>query len=357
MVRPSAPRFLNFGDRFELPVVRAEPDRRADDACDVAVRATNADAHRRRGPRASRCRPTTASRCGFPAAAEMPGTARFQIGACRAAAAADAAEFALPVWTPATTEAFATYGAIDEGAISAAGRRRPEDVVPQFGGLEVTTSVDGAPGADRRRALPRSAIPYECAEQLASRVLAVGRAARRARRRSRRKACRRRRDDRGASKRDLSGCALQNYDGGFAFWRRGDESWPYLTHPRGARAGAREGRRASGRPPARRSSASKPYLREHRAATYPAGTTDDVRRALHRPTRCYVAQAAWATATPARGARLIARRAASTSCRMEAMRLALPVLAGDAGARRPSCTAIRRHLAQPRHETAARRTS
>jgi len=41
MVRPSAPRFLNFGDKAELPVVvQNQTDK--DMAVDVALRATNA---------------------------------------------------------------------------------------------------------------------------------------------------------------------------------------------------------------------------------------------------------------------------------------------------------------------------
>ena len=52
---------------------------------------------------------------------------------------ADAAEVSLPVYTPATTEAFATYGVIDEGAAAQA-VKAPEGVFKEFGGLEVQTS-------------------------------------------------------------------------------------------------------------------------------------------------------------------------------------------------------------------------
>ena len=44
-----------------------------------------------------------------------------------------------PVYTPATTEAFATYGVVDEGAV-AQPVAAPEGVYPQFGGLEISTS-------------------------------------------------------------------------------------------------------------------------------------------------------------------------------------------------------------------------
>jgi hypothetical protein len=43
------------------------------------------------------------------------------------------------VWTPATTEAFATYGVIDDGVIRQP-VALPGKVWPQFGGLEVTTA-------------------------------------------------------------------------------------------------------------------------------------------------------------------------------------------------------------------------
>jgi hypothetical protein len=74
----------------------------------------------------------------FPAEAALAGTARFQVVGT-AAAGSDAAEVALPVWTPATTEAFATYGQIDDGAIKQP-VALPGQVVTQFGGLQVETS-------------------------------------------------------------------------------------------------------------------------------------------------------------------------------------------------------------------------
>ena len=74
----------------------------------------------------------------FPATTVSPGTARFQLAAV-SGDYADAAKVELPVYTPATTEAFATYGVIDQGAV-AQPVAAPGDVFPQFGGLEITTS-------------------------------------------------------------------------------------------------------------------------------------------------------------------------------------------------------------------------
>ena len=51
----------------------------------------------------------------FPATTAMAGTARVQIAAV-SGNYADAASIELPVYTPATTEAFATYGVLDEGS-------------------------------------------------------------------------------------------------------------------------------------------------------------------------------------------------------------------------------------------------
>lgn len=224
MVRPSPPRFLNFGDTFKLPVV-LQNQTDAPMTVRVAVRATNA-AITDGGGREVVVPANDRVEVQFPAAAEMAGTARFQIlGA--SGKASDAAELALPVWTPATTEAFATYGVIDAGAIKQP-VELPGKVVTQFGGLEITTS------STQLQALTDAFIylvtyPFECAEQRSSRILSIAAL----------------RDVLTAFKAEglpsVSAMEarvsadverlenLQNYDGGFAFWERGRPSWPYLT--------------------------------------------------------------------------------------------------------------------------------
>ncbi|MEM9491816.1 MAG: hypothetical protein AAGC55_21910, partial [Myxococcota bacterium] len=162
----------------------------------------------------------------FPAAAELAGTARFQV-ATAAGSWADAAEFALPVWTPATTEAFATYGEIDQGAIRQP-VAMPGQVVTAFGGLEITTS------STQLQALTDAllylvAYPYECAEQVSSRVLAVA-ALRDVLSAFQAEGLPAARDIEAAMSRDIDKLAtMQNPDGGFGFWRRGYESWPYIS--------------------------------------------------------------------------------------------------------------------------------
>src|SRR6185312_3952357 len=162
----------------------------------------------------------------FPASAVLAGTARFQVVGA-AGDASDAATFELPVWTPATTEAFATYGVIDAGATKQP-VALPGKVVESFGGLEVTTS------STNLQALTDAMLylvhyPFECAEQRSSRILAIAAL----------------RDVLTAFKtKDMPTAAqmehsvdvdiehlsqMQNYDGGFAFWDRGYPSEPYLT--------------------------------------------------------------------------------------------------------------------------------
>jgi alpha-2-macroglobulin len=232
MVRPSPPRFLNFGDAFQLPVVvQNQTDTQM--TVRVAVRASNAALTAGAG-REVTVPPNDRVEVRFPAAAELAGTARFQVvgeAGRGPAAASDAAELALPVWTPATTEAFATYGVIDDqtpGGAVAQPVALPGKVVTQFGGLEVTTaSTHLAALTDAMLYLVH--YPFECSEQRSSRILAIAAL----------------QDVLAAfHTRDMPSAAaiqdsvrvdvehlsqLQNSDGGFAFWDRGYPSVPYLS--------------------------------------------------------------------------------------------------------------------------------
>jgi uncharacterized protein YfaS (alpha-2-macroglobulin family) len=223
MVRPSAPRFLNFGDKFELPVViQNQTDEPM--TVEVVARATNLELD------TAGLRVTVPANdrieVRFPASTLMAGTARIQIAAI-SGTFADAAVIEIPVYTPATTEAFATYGVIDEGVI-AQPVLYPTGVFPQYGGLEINTSST-ALQALTDAVLYLVAYPFECSEQLASRILAVAAL----------------RDVLTAFKADglpapdeleaavtrdiqrLQG--MQNYDGGFPYWRQGFESIPFNT--------------------------------------------------------------------------------------------------------------------------------
>src|SRR6185436_5085755 len=101
MVRPSAPRFLNFGDRFELPVVvQNQTDAPLD--VDVVVQGSNlvftdavdgATGQRVTVPANDRVE------VRFPATADQVGTARFRVAAAAAdGLGSDAAVVELPVY-------------------------------------------------------------------------------------------------------------------------------------------------------------------------------------------------------------------------------------------------------------------
>jgi uncharacterized protein YfaS (alpha-2-macroglobulin family) len=194
MVRPSAPRFMNFGDRVDLPVVvQNQTDK--DMAVDVVLRATNAeliggDPSRSEGvlPVATEERTLPTGRVSafgkrvvvkandraevrFPVSAMKAGTARFQF-AVSSGSFSDAAEISLPVWTPATTESFATYGTTEQNGAIIQPVETPGDVYPQFGGLEVTTS------STQLQELTDAFIylanyPYGGSEQIASRMIST----------------------------------------------------------------------------------------------------------------------------------------------------------------------------------------
>ena len=247
MARPSAPRFLNFGDRFELPIV-LQNQTDAPLVVDVAVRATNAVLVQSPTSNVSRqgLVPISAAQPGglnaagrrvtvpahdrvevrIPAAAVKAGIARFQIGAV-SGRWSDAAEIQLPVWTPASTEAFATYGEIDHGGINQP-VKAPANVFTEVGGLEIETS------STQLQALTDAVIyltsyPYECSEQLASRIITVA-ALRDVLTAFKTKDLPTPRAMEAAVTRDLKRLrGMQNEDGSFGFWQRGNESWPYIS--------------------------------------------------------------------------------------------------------------------------------
>jgi uncharacterized protein YfaS (alpha-2-macroglobulin family) len=224
MVRPSAPRFLNFGDRFELPVVvQNQTDYPMEVA--VAVRAANAELTDGGGRRVQ-IPANDRVEVRFPTAAVKAGTARFQIAAA-SGEWADAAEVSLPVWTPATTEAFATYGEVDSGAIIQP-VKAPSDAIKQFGGLEVTTSSTQLQELTDA-VLYLTAYPYECSEQLSSRIIAIA-ALKDVLTAFKAKELPKPEEMVAAVKRDIKRLqSRQQSDGGFGFWRRDDHSYPYVN--------------------------------------------------------------------------------------------------------------------------------
>lgn len=224
MVRPSAPRFLNFGDSFEFPIV---VQNQTDDAMtiDVALRASNARLSSLAGRRVT-VPANDRVEVRIPVSTARAGTAHFQVAAT-SGRWSDAAEVSLPVWTPATTEAFATYGEVDQGAIGQP-VKAPADVFTDFGGLEVETSSTQLQQLTDAFLYLQS-YPYECSEQLASRILSVA-ALRDVLTAFKASGLPPPAEIEAAVARDLKRLeGMQNDDGGFGFWKRGEKSWPVLS--------------------------------------------------------------------------------------------------------------------------------
>ena len=118
----------------------------------------------------SRSRPTNGSRSAsrWPSTTPAPSATGSRPSA---GDLADSATGSLPAYTPTTTEAFATYGVIDDGAV-AQPLLTPKGVVEQFGGLDVDTSSTSL------QALTDAVVyltdyDYESADAYAARITAL----------------------------------------------------------------------------------------------------------------------------------------------------------------------------------------
>lgn len=224
MVRPSAPRFLNFGDSFELPVV-LQNQTDEDMVVDVVVTATNVALTEGNGQRVT-VPANDRIEVRFPTTTDQPGLARFQFAAV-SGDYADAANIDLPVYTPATTEAFATYGVIDEGAIAQT-VAVPEGVYTQFGGLEIDTSST-ALQALTDAVLYLVDYPYESSEARGSRILAIA-ALQDVLSAFDADGMPEQAEIEAQVRADIEGIArLQTSDGGFRWWSSNRTSYPFLT--------------------------------------------------------------------------------------------------------------------------------
>ena len=225
-IRPAAPRFLSFGDKFQLGVVLQN---QTDEAMQVDLVCRGANALIDSAPAAGyrlELKPKDRREVRIPCATNKAGTAIFQFGA-NAIAGSDAAQLSLPVWTPATSEAFATYGVLDQGAISQA-VARPAEVFPDFGSLSITTSST-ALAELTDSLLYLVGYPYECSEQLASRVLSTV-ALRDVLSAFQVPKLQSPEEIKEAIGRDFARLkALQNDDGGWDYWQRDKTSVPFLS--------------------------------------------------------------------------------------------------------------------------------
>jgi alpha-2-macroglobulin len=166
--RTIAPRFLTQGDAFSLPVLVQNLDARPR-TIDVAVRAANLVG---RGPAGKRVTIPGGQRAEvrFDFISRARGRAVVQTIAT-SENFADASNVELPVYEPATTEAFATYGTVDT-APRFEQLTVPAGIFGDVGGVEVElASTQLQSLTDAYWYLYR--YPYECAEQRSARMLAT----------------------------------------------------------------------------------------------------------------------------------------------------------------------------------------
>ena len=179
VMRPVAPRFLNFGDRFELALLLQNAGV-ADMGVQVAVHADNAELTVPAGELVAGCRvsmsPQERVEVRFPAAPAGAGIARFRLRAAVDAGWPDTADATatveVPVLLPTTTETAVACGDCDsDGAVRWPLPPLPS-ALPDHGGLEVSLSTTPLLTlTDAFLHVWRG--PYACSEQVASRVLAV----------------------------------------------------------------------------------------------------------------------------------------------------------------------------------------
>lgn len=343
MVRPSYPRFLNYGDRFSLPVV-LQNQTTVPLTVDVAARGDNVQLLEPAGLRV-RVPPSDRVEVRFPARAKMAGTARFQVAAA-AGKLADANEDELPVWTPATTEAFATYGQIDQGAVGQK-VQLPRGVVTEFGGLEITTASTGLQGlTDALLYLVR--YPFECNEQVASRMLAIAAlrdvlAAFRASEMPSPKALA------AFMAKDVERLkSRQHYSGGWDYWRKDREPNPFVSaHAAHALVMARAKRFSV---PQQMITGALNYLRNIRHR-FPHWYTPDARRVIE--SYAILVRDKAGEPDPARARAILAEAGGPEKLPLDALGWLLPVLSKD-NASQAEVAAIRRHLDNRVAETAGK---
>lgn len=170
-IRPSPPRFLNCGDRCELSVMlHNQTDRQLQ--VDVAMRADNAVIEE--PGKTVTIPPKDRIEVRFATTAGKLGQAHFQ---CKAVASSfsDAAEFSLPILFPADAETTATYATIDSNATTTGVLQKislPQNIFQNSGGLTLSTSSSATQSLTGAYSYLCS-YPYECSEQISSRLIAM----------------------------------------------------------------------------------------------------------------------------------------------------------------------------------------
>ncbi len=167
--RTAVPRFLDQGDAFSLPVVVQNLDGVAR-TIDVAVRAGNLIAT---GPAGKRVVVAAGQRAEVRFDFKTRALGRAEVQTIVVSGDhADATNLDIPVYAPATTEAFAAYGTVDGAAPSFEQLAVPAGIYRDVGGVDLElSSTQLSSLTDAYWYL--YAYPHECAEQRSSRMLAT----------------------------------------------------------------------------------------------------------------------------------------------------------------------------------------
>jgi alpha-2-macroglobulin len=223
-VRPSAPRFLNTGDQFELPVVLQNLGK-SPMAVDVVLQTANLDATGATGRKVS-IPAGDRVEIRFPAKVRSAGVARIRVSAF-GESASDSAEVSIPVFTPGTAEAFATYGTIDSGGVKQP-LLAPKGVIDSYGGLEISTSSTSLQ-ALTDALLYVNQFDYQSSDCYAARIMSIS-ALRDVLKDFKAEGLPTEAELNTAVDGYVAGLiALQNDDGGWSYWRRYDPSEPFSS--------------------------------------------------------------------------------------------------------------------------------
>jgi uncharacterized protein YfaS (alpha-2-macroglobulin family) len=168
-IRPSFPRFLSVGDHAELSVLVQNQTDEAREA-QVVARAWGIEMGAERGFKV-KVPSHEAREVRFPVQVKRAGRALVQVGLRDPSSKqTDAVQQSLPVYLPATIEAYAQSGSFESKAVSLP-VESPNGVEPGIGGLEVRLS------SSRIQSLEEvwnnlMDYPFDCSEQVASKLLA-----------------------------------------------------------------------------------------------------------------------------------------------------------------------------------------
>jgi uncharacterized protein YfaS (alpha-2-macroglobulin family) len=170
-IRPSLPRFLNFGDKADFScILQNQVDRDIDVSIiaqchNIRIRETKKSGFKvHLGPNAR-------TEVVFPIATVKSGKAMFRV-ALASEMFDDAVETELDVYAPVVSEAFATYGEISGSGSVFQPVQPPTNILRQFGSVHVTTSSTALQElTDAFMYLVN--YPYECNEQISSRLLSI----------------------------------------------------------------------------------------------------------------------------------------------------------------------------------------